>query len=128
MTTADLDALLDAHDALVRACVAGELPLAEFVLAYGEFPGGQGIDAGSLAREWPALAAALQTRLAFHRQVAALLSGLNAGGDPPVGLTGGAGAFLEKAVSLRLRTLLDRHPDCRGGTPGIGALRTHPRA
>jgi hypothetical protein len=38
MTESEISALLDAHDALVRAYVESTLGFDEFVSAYGDFP------------------------------------------------------------------------------------------
>ena len=44
MTESEVCALLDAHDALVRACVDESLSFAEFLAAYGNFPGNYALD------------------------------------------------------------------------------------
>jgi hypothetical protein len=38
MTESALNALLDAHDALVKQCVDSALPFAEFLALYNDFP------------------------------------------------------------------------------------------
>ena len=49
MNETEVSGLLDAHDALVAACVDGTLSLDEFVMAYGEFPGGYGLEDNAAA-------------------------------------------------------------------------------
>ena len=44
MTDSELNALLDAHDALVAACVEERLTLVEFLAAYNDFPRVYGLD------------------------------------------------------------------------------------
>ena len=44
LTDTELAALLDAHDALVTACVEERLTLVEFLAAYNDFPRVYGLD------------------------------------------------------------------------------------
>jgi hypothetical protein len=109
MTDAEVIAVLDAHDALVMACVDGSLAFEEFVIAYGEFPRAYGLaNTGSESR---ATLKRVRRRIGFHLQVAQVLSSFDAGPSAAVGLAGGAGGFLSKAVLLRLRMLLARYPE-----------------
>jgi hypothetical protein len=125
MTEAEFTALLDVHDGLVRACVERGLPLAEFVSSYGDFPQGHGLDDGPASAEHQRMLERSSARVAFHRRVAGLLSGLAAGETLPTGLPSGADRFLEKAVFMRLRHLVERYPDCRviGGIDSGSAAR-----
>jgi hypothetical protein len=111
MTDAEIVALLEAHDALVKGCVDGSLAFDEFVIAYGEFPRGYGLDDG--AAEVRALAR-FRRRIEFHAEVAGVLSSFSAVPGTALGLAGGAGDFLSKAVLQRLRALAARHPDFKG--------------
>ena len=90
MIESELCALLDAHDALVKACVEGGLPFAEFVLAYGDFPGGYGLEDPGASQEGQRMMERAGARLAFHRQVADLLSSRAKSDALPVGLSSGA--------------------------------------
>jgi hypothetical protein len=110
LTDSELNALLDAHDALVAACVEERLTLVELLAAYNDFPrvyGLDGRDAG--ADERSALRRASQ-RIAFHFQVLDALSG-------PTGFDGedasgaGVGEFLQRATLMRLRQLVARYPE-----------------
>ena len=44
MTESEISALLDAHDALVKACVDSSLTFSEFLFAYGDFPNNYALD------------------------------------------------------------------------------------
>jgi hypothetical protein len=44
MTELEIRAVLDTHDALVRACLDNRLGVAEFWAAYGNFPASSGLD------------------------------------------------------------------------------------
>jgi hypothetical protein len=113
MTESELGALLDAHDALVEACVAGRLPFAEFTMAYGDFPQEFGLDGDKASTEWRRIVERALPRVEFHRRVASLLPGAALDTHVRNGPSGDAGGFLEKAVFLRLRQLLERYPGCR---------------
>jgi hypothetical protein len=109
MTDAEVIAVLDAHDALLKACLDGLLAFDEFVLAYGEFPRGYGL--GNAGTESRATLERFRRRIGFHVQVAEVLSSLGAGSVAALGLRGGAREFLPKAVLLRLRHLAVRYPE-----------------
>ena len=96
MSATALSAQLDAHDALIRACLDGTLPLLEFAAAYGNFPS-SGLATGDAG---VATAPTLQRRIAFHMQVAGILAGA-------AGLEG----RLAGAVTLRLTHLAARYPN-----------------
>jgi hypothetical protein len=59
-------ALLDAHDALVRAAVAGELGFAEFLAAYDDFPQAYALDGHEATPEELAVLRCSLKRIAFH--------------------------------------------------------------
>jgi hypothetical protein len=109
MTDEEVGALLDAHDVLVRASVSGELAFHEFVAAYGAFPQGYGLDDPSA--EWRAVLARVGRRIAFHRQVAGVLSGVGSAPSAGSGPAGGVEDFLPRAAFLRLRQLVLQYPD-----------------
>jgi hypothetical protein len=107
MTESEVGALLDAHDALVKACVDSVLTFSEFLLGYGDFPnnyaGAEGAGECGVLRFF-------RKRLAFHFQVAGILSGLRAG-DDSASLYGDPDRFIPTIGMLRLRALVARHPD-----------------
>ena len=112
MTDAETLALLEAHDALVKACLDGSLTLEEFVMAYGEFPRGYGLDDG--AADGGAASERFRRRIGLHTQVAGVLSSFSAVPGTAPGLSDGGGDFLKRAVLMRLRQLVARHPDLTG--------------
>jgi hypothetical protein len=63
----EIGALLETHDALMRACLDSRLGFSEFLAAYGDFSGSYALD------EWKA---SVDERIAFHVQAAGVLSGL----------------------------------------------------
>ena len=110
LTDAELNALLDAHDALVAACVEERLTLVEFLAAYNDFPrayaqGGRGAGAD----ERLVLRRASQ-RIAFHFRVLDAVSGPTRIDDTDAMQTGVA-EFLQRATLMRLRQLVARYPD-----------------
>jgi hypothetical protein len=98
----EIGALLDAHDGLVCACLEGGLSLREFVAAYGDFPRNAGLapDHAMFGR-----------RIAFHQEVAKIVSSVSAGPEEVLWPLDETGGFLAKAVILRLRQLIARPPD-----------------
>jgi hypothetical protein len=121
-TESEISALLDAQDTLVRACVEGRLPFEEFVFAYGDFPAVLDQD----TRAADELLRLFGKRIAFHRLVAGVISGLRGEGDLP-GLDSGAGRFLPMVGLMRLRELVQRYPDFKGQGEqvfGVGVTKT----
>lgn len=117
VTDSELAALFDAHDALVAACVGGQVPFVEFVAAYGGFPS----YALDMAEASPNAAAALRRfrgRIEFHRQVSGVLAGVG-GGQGAMGLPDGADTFLGVAAFQRLRQMMVRYPGFKL-EPGVG--------
>ncbi len=107
MTEHEIEALLDAHDALIRTCVESRLAFAEFVAAYGDFPTAPDEGAGRGAVLRP-----LGGRIAFHKRVAGVISGLRGEG----GSSGReVGRFMPMVVLMRLRELVERYPNLRCG-------------
>jgi hypothetical protein len=110
LTDSELNALLDAHDALVAACVEERLTLVEFLAAYNDFPRVYGLDGrGAGADERLGLRRASQ-RIAFHFRVLEVASGPT-GVDDSDPLNAGVGEFLRRATLMRLRQLIARYPD-----------------
>src|ERR1700722_5424952 len=108
MTESEVGALLDAHDALVKACVDSVLTFSDFLLGYGDFPNNYaGAKVPENAR---GVLRFFRKRLAFHFQVAGILSGLR-GGDDPASLYGDPDRFIPTIGLLRLRALVARYPD-----------------
>jgi len=110
MTEPELRALLDAHDALLRACLDASLSFTEFLAAYGDFPITYHLDGRAAAAAERAVLTLFRTRIAFHFKVWDVLSGLRAGDDANE-LHGEAARFVPLAALTRLRLLIARHPD-----------------
>ena len=113
MTEAEINALLDAHDALLQACVDSALTFSEFVSAYGEFPHNYGLFGYSETAQQRFMSRLFGRRIAFHSRVAALLSGLRSADDPVDIPHEDAGRFLPALGLQRLRELATRYPDFR---------------
>jgi len=109
MSATAIRAALDAHDALVRDCAEGRLAFGEFLGAYGDFPLGYASNADTASVEEREALRLFRKRVAFHRQVAGVISGLRGDGD--VGsLQREVGGFMPEAGLARLRELVARHP------------------
>jgi hypothetical protein len=107
----EIAALLDAHDALVKACVDGSLSFAEFLAAYGDFPRNYALDgrsANPADRDIPRL---FRRRIAFHSRVASTLSGLAEVGNLADTPYGEAVGLPEKIGLMRLHALSTRYPE-----------------
>ena len=109
MTEAELSALLDAHDALVRAYIDSSLTFPEFLAAYGKFPHNYALDGDSGTTH--AVLQYFTGRIAFHLRVSAILSGLRSADDPMDIPYADAGRFLPAVGLMRLRELVARYPD-----------------
>jgi hypothetical protein len=127
MSTTAISAALDAHDALVRDCAEGRLIVGEFLGAYGDFPCGYGWEEDPVSPEEREALRLFRRRVAFHRQVAGMMSGLLGTADMGAPEEGGAREFLPVVGLMRLRELVARHPnlDVTGGIIGAG-LRSKP--
>jgi hypothetical protein len=119
MSATAINAALDAHDALVRDCAEGRLAFGEFVGAYGDFPRGYGLEEAASPREREALRL-FRKRVAFHRQVAGVMSGLRGIADLGSPEEGGAGEFLPVVGLMRLRELVARYPDLEATGNAMG--------
>jgi hypothetical protein len=121
LTDSELNALLDAHDALVAACVEERLTLIEFLAAYNDFPRVYGLDGRNAGTDERSVLRRASPRIAFHFRVLEVVSGPT-GIDDSDPLNAGVGEFLRRATLMRLRQLIARYPDLKA-TPD-----TSPRA
>ena len=103
MTESEISALLDAHDALVRACVDSRLAFEEFVATYDDFPSAYALDEQAVLRLF-------RKRVAFHERVAGVISGLRSDGDSKT-LHGDVGRFIPAVGLMRLRELVAKYPE-----------------
>jgi len=110
-TELQISALLDAHDALVKAYVDSSLGFDEFVSAYGEFPRNSELVADSGSTKVPAVLRFFQKRIAFHLRVAGVVSGLRSADDPADISHADANRFLPAVALMRIRDLVARYPD-----------------
>ena len=110
LTDSELNALLDAHDALVAACVEERLTLVEFLAAYNDFPRVYGLDGRDAGADERLVLRRFQQRIAFHFRVLEVASGPT-GIDDSDPLNAGVGEFLRRATLMRLRQLIARYPD-----------------
>jgi len=119
MTESELAALLDAHDGLVRSCVNSVLPFAEFLALYNDFPQAYALDGHEATPDERAILQRSRKRIAFHCQLASVLSGLSSAADSANGMYGDAGRFGPTVGLMRLRELVGRYPDFKA-EPGPG--------
>jgi hypothetical protein len=119
MNEVEISGLLDAHDALVAAGVEGTLSFDEFVMAYGGFPGGYGLEEDAAA-ETRAILPMFRKRIAFHRLVAGVLLGFRSVPESP--MPDNAEEFMQKAIILRLRQFVARYPDFKAESPVVRDL------
>jgi hypothetical protein len=110
MTESEISALLDAHDALVKAYVDLSLTFSEFVSAYGDFPHNYALDGHSGTAEERADLRFFRQRIAFHLRVSGVLSGLRSADDPADIPYDDAGRFLPAVGLMRIRELVSRYP------------------
>lgn len=111
MTEAEINALLDAHDAVVKAYVDSSLTFSEFVSAYGDFPHNYTLQGHSKTAEERAVLRLFRKRIAFHLRVSALVSGLRSADDPVDISYDDAGRFLPAVLLMRVRELVARYPE-----------------
>src|SRR5258708_22207122 len=110
LTDSELNALLDAHDALVAACVEERLTLVEFLAAYNDFPRVYGLDGRDADAGERLSLRRFQQRIAFHFRVLYTVTGPT-GIDDQDALNAGVAEFLGRATLIRLRQLVTRYPD-----------------
>ena len=115
MTESEISALLDAHDALVRACVDSRLAFEEFVATYDDFPSAYALDEQAVLRLF-------RKRVAFHERVAGVVSGLRSDGDSKMSY-GDVARFTPTVGLMRLRELVAKYPEFKAeaGKCGRGA-------
>jgi len=106
-----LHCLLDAHDALVKAYVDSSLTFSEFVCAYGDFPNNYALYGHSGTVEERAVLRLFGKRIAFHRRVSGVLSGLRSADDPADIPYVDAGRFLPAVGLMRIRGLVAKYPE-----------------
>jgi hypothetical protein len=126
MSLAEIRSVFDAHDALVRDCAEGRLTFGEFLGAYGDFPHGYGDTTRAQA---PQALRSFRGRVAFHRQVAGVISGLRAA--PGLGSMEDSevGDFLPAVGLMRLRELVARYPKFEAtGGGDVGELAESSRS
>jgi hypothetical protein len=111
LTESELSALLDAHDALVKACIDSSLTVAEFLSAYGDFPHNYALDGRAAAPADRAILRLFRKRIAFHLRVSSALSGLRSADEPADIPYGNASSFFPAVGLMRLRHLVARFPD-----------------
>ena len=123
MDESEVRALFDAHDALIRAYVDSRLASEEFLAAYGDFQAALSEDARSA--DGGGALRLFSRRIAFHRLVAAVISGLRGEGESP-GMEPEVGRFMPMVGLMRLRELVTRYPDFRcGGESACGRATAH---
>jgi hypothetical protein len=121
MTESEINALLDAHDALVKAYIDSSLAFSEFVSAYGDFPHNYRLLGHSETAEEFAVSRLFRKRIAFHLRVSALVSGLRSADDPVDISDDDAGRFLPAVLLMRVRQLVARYPELQAESDS-GAL------
>jgi len=123
MTESEVEALLDAHDALVKAYVDSSVSFSEFVSAYADFPHNYRLQARSGSAQELTVSRLFAKRIAFHLRVSALLSGLRAADDPVDISYDDAGRFLPAVLLMRVRELVARYPEFNADHPECNADR-----
>lgn len=124
MSATVIRAALDAHDALVLDCAEGRLTVEEFLDAYGDFPRVYASEERDVLRLF-------RKRVAFHRQVARVISGLRGSAELGSMKDGKVGDLLPLVGLMRLRALVARYPKfeaTEGGNLGAGPAAGDGRA
>ena len=111
MTESEIRTLIDAHDGLIRACVDSQLAFEEFVAAYGDFPAA--LDEDARSADGGGMLRLFAGRIAFHRRVAGVISGLRVEADSP-GMETEVARFMPIVGLMRLRELVARYPHFGG--------------
>jgi hypothetical protein len=122
MSATVIHAALDAHDALVRDCAEGRLTFEEFLGAYGDFPRGSASEEDTASPEEREVLRLFRKRVAFHRQVAGMISGLRGSAELGSMMDGAVGDLLPLVGLMRLRELVARYPKFEAtGGENLGA-------
>lgn len=109
MREREIGAVLDAHDVLVRECVESLLGFEEFVAVYGNFP----VTLEDHRRgAGDAVSRLFGGRIAFHKLVAGVISGLRAE-SASSGMDDRVRRFMPMVGLMRLRELIERYPDLK---------------
>ena len=109
MTESELSALLDAHDVLLKSCLDSTLTFEEFLALYNAFPHTYALDRHRATADERAVLRRSQRRIAFHFQVAGVLTGITSA--DPMRPYGDAARFVPEAALMRLGALVRRYPD-----------------
>jgi hypothetical protein len=120
MNEPEIVALLDAHDALVKAVIAGELGFSEFLAAYDYFPREYALDGHEATPEVLAVLRRSRRRVAFHLRVSSSMLGVCSDADAGNAAYGEAGRFAPAVALMRLRALVARYPDFKAEPEGHG--------
>jgi hypothetical protein len=121
MTESEISAILDTHDALVRACLDNSLGFAEFLAAYGDFPGSYSLDERAASTDQRAVLHLSRKRIAFHTRVAGVLSGLRS--ESGSTLYGDVERFLPTVGLMRLRGVVAKYPKFEAEPEQVGSVR-----
>jgi hypothetical protein len=117
LTDSELHALLDAHDALVTACVEERLTLDEVLAAYNDFPRVYGLDGRDAGADERLVLRRAAQRIAFHFRVLEAASGPTGIEDGSAlsadAMSAGFSEFLPRVTLMRLRQLVARYPDLK---------------
>jgi hypothetical protein len=111
MKDSELTALLDVHDSLLKSCVDAKLSFEEFLALYNDFPNRYSLNGHEAKGEELEVLRRSRRRIAFHFQVAKVLSGTYAVADVGNSLYEEAGRFAPAVGLMRLKELMGRHPD-----------------
>ena len=115
LNDSELNALLDAHDALVAACVEERLTLIEFLAAYNDFPRLYGLDGRDAGADERLVLRRASQRIAFHFRVLEAVSGPTGIDDEGTlnadALNAEVSEFLPRVTLMRLRQLVARYPE-----------------
>jgi hypothetical protein len=114
ITDLQLAAVLDVHDCLVKSCIDSSLPLQEFLALYNNFPHAYALDGHQATPAELEILRQSNRRIAFHFQVAKLLSGLLAA-DVANSLYQETSRIAPAVGLMQLRDLVEKHPDFKAG-------------
>jgi hypothetical protein len=115
MTESEISALLDTHDALVRACLEDRIGFGEFLAAYGDFPVSCSLDERTASADQRAVLRPFRKRIAFHVRVAGVLSGLRSTSGATV--YADVERFLPTVGLMRLRGVVAKYPRFEAEVP-----------